>query len=80
LTLSEKRFKAKDFLHFTPFALCLIYLLPYYFQSGADKLKEIVAEHFLNQAARLTNRFTWAVHGIAYISYSSLCGEAVGAN
>jgi AraC-like DNA-binding protein len=46
LTSSEKRFKAKDFLHFTPFALCLIYLLPYYFQSGADKLKEIAAEHF----------------------------------
>ncbi|HEV7377410.1 MAG TPA: helix-turn-helix domain-containing protein [Pyrinomonadaceae bacterium] len=46
LTSSEKRFKAKDFLHFTPFALCLIYLLPYYFQSGADKLNEIVAEHF----------------------------------
>jgi AraC-like DNA-binding protein len=46
LTSSEKRFKAKDFLHFTPFAVCLIYLLPYYFQSAADKLNEIVAEHF----------------------------------
>lgn len=46
LTSTEKRFKAKDFLHFMPFALCLIYLLPYYFQSGAAKLQEIAAEHF----------------------------------
>jgi AraC-like DNA-binding protein len=28
----------KDLLHFIPFALCLIYFIPFYFQSGAAKL------------------------------------------
>jgi AraC-like DNA-binding protein len=28
----------KDLLHFLPFALCLLYLLPFYFQSGEAKL------------------------------------------
>lgn len=46
LTSSEKRFKAKDFLHFAPFALFLIYLLPYYFQSRDAKLKILLSEYF----------------------------------
>src|SRR5258706_3832612 len=28
----------KDLLHFIPFALCLIYFIPFYFQSGEAKL------------------------------------------
>ncbi len=31
-------FEKKDLLHFVPFGLCLIYLMPFYLQSGADKL------------------------------------------
>ena len=45
LTSREKRFEKKDFLHFVPFALCVIYLLPYYFQSAGSKLQIISAEY-----------------------------------
>jgi len=38
LTTSEDRFARKDWLHFLPFALCLIYLLPFYLQSAEAKL------------------------------------------
>jgi AraC-like DNA-binding protein len=31
----------KDLLHFLPFALCLLYLLPFYFQSGEAKLVSV---------------------------------------
>jgi AraC-like DNA-binding protein len=31
-------FGKKDLLHFIPFGLCAIYLMPYYLQNGADKL------------------------------------------
>jgi AraC-like DNA-binding protein len=31
-------FERKDLLHFIPFGLCAIYLMPYYLQSGPDKL------------------------------------------
>lgn len=31
-------FQKKDLLHFIPSVLCAIYLMPYYLQSGADKL------------------------------------------
>jgi AraC-like DNA-binding protein len=45
LTSGQKRLANKDFLHFVPFAFCLIYLLPYYFQSSAAKLQIIEAEY-----------------------------------
>ncbi len=41
----EKRFEKKDFLHFIPFAVCLIYLLPYYFQSRTEKIKILSLEY-----------------------------------
>jgi len=41
----EKRFEKKDFLHFIPFAVCLIYLLPYYFQSRTEKIKTLSLEY-----------------------------------
>jgi AraC-like DNA-binding protein len=45
LTAREGRFERKDFLHFIPFVLCLIYLLPYYFQSNRAKIQILVSEY-----------------------------------
>jgi AraC-like DNA-binding protein len=39
LVSKEPRLKKRDLLHFIPFGLCILYLLPYYFQSGEDKLR-----------------------------------------
>jgi len=49
LTSEGKRFERKDFLHFIPFALCLIYLLPYYIQSSKGKL-DVVASEYLESS------------------------------
>ncbi|HMV50393.1 MAG TPA: helix-turn-helix domain-containing protein [Blastocatellia bacterium] len=38
LTESQDRFARRDWLHFLPFALCLLYLLPFYLQSAEAKL------------------------------------------
>jgi AraC-like DNA-binding protein len=45
LTAGEERFKRQDFLHFIPFALCLIYLLPYYLKSSGAKIQILVSEY-----------------------------------
>jgi AraC-like DNA-binding protein len=45
ITSSKKELGRKDMLHFIPFAFCLIYLLPYYFQSSAAKLQVIQSEY-----------------------------------
>ncbi len=45
LVSEGKRFETKDFLHFVPFALFLIYLLPYYLQSGKSKLDALSSEY-----------------------------------
>ena len=45
LTSGGKRFERKNFLHFIPFALCVIYLLPYYFQSGRAKVQVLSSEY-----------------------------------
>jgi len=45
LTAREKRWQQKDLLHFIPFAVCLIYLLPYYFQSRTEKLRVLSLEY-----------------------------------
>jgi AraC-like DNA-binding protein len=37
LTSSRPELKKKDLLHFIPFGLCVLYLLPYYFQSAEYK-------------------------------------------
>lgn len=37
-------FARKNFLHFIPFGICVVYLIPYYFQSAADKLQNMQAE------------------------------------
>ncbi|MBD0372249.1 MAG: AraC family transcriptional regulator [Pyrinomonadaceae bacterium] len=38
LFLRKREFERKDLLHFIPFALCALYLIPYYLQSGVAKL------------------------------------------
>jgi AraC-like DNA-binding protein len=45
LTSNNRKFGRKNFLHFIPFVLCLIYLLPYFFQSGKAKLRIISLEY-----------------------------------
>lgn len=45
LTSDGTSFERKDFLHFIPFALCLIYLLPFYLQSGYSKLTVLYSEY-----------------------------------
>src|SRR6185312_10393461 len=45
LTSPEKRFRKIDLLHFIPFVLCTVYLLPYYFQSSAAKLQVLSQEY-----------------------------------
>lgn len=38
--LGDGTLRRIDWIHFLPAALCVLYLLPYYFQSGADKLAD----------------------------------------
>src|SRR6476646_612509 len=45
LTAREQKFQRRDFLHFIPFVLCLIYLLPYFLQSSAAKIQILVSEY-----------------------------------
>src|SRR3954468_11643108 len=45
LTAREPRFEKRDFLHFTPFILCAIYLLPYFLQSSTRKIQVLVSEY-----------------------------------
>lgn len=45
LTSREKRFERKDLLHFIPFVACLIYLLPYFFQSRTEKMRVLSLEY-----------------------------------
>jgi AraC-like DNA-binding protein len=45
LISNGKRFERRDFLHFVPFAVFLIYLLPYYLQSRKSKLDAISSEY-----------------------------------
>ena len=46
-TLIEKpaAFARKNFLHFLPFAACVVYLIPYFVQNTADKLQGMHAEY-----------------------------------
>jgi AraC-like DNA-binding protein/uncharacterized membrane protein YhaH (DUF805 family) len=41
----QSKFERKDFLHFIPFTLCLIYLLPYFLSSRAEKLQVLGTEY-----------------------------------
>lgn len=45
LTSVDKTLNRKDVLHFIPFAFCLFYLMPYYFQSADAKLRVLGSEY-----------------------------------
>jgi AraC-like DNA-binding protein len=45
LTSSRPAFTKRDLLHFIPFALCVVYLLPYYLQSRGAKLDFLISEY-----------------------------------
>ena len=45
LTSPETKLQKKDFFHFIPFAFCLIFLLPYYFQSAQGKIRILSFEY-----------------------------------
>src|SRR3954471_20466352 len=45
LTSREKRFQRTDLLHFIPFVICTLYLIPYYFQSRAEKINVLSLEY-----------------------------------
>jgi AraC-like DNA-binding protein len=46
LTSGKQKSEKRELLHFIPFALCLLYLLPYYFQSSEVKLNFLVSEYY----------------------------------
>ena len=80
LTSREKRFKKKDLLHFIPFAFCVIYLLPYYFQSAQGKLGVLSSEYinesfgqwyYIRSAVFITQFLVYLILiGITIINYS----------
>ncbi|HEX8146723.1 MAG TPA: helix-turn-helix domain-containing protein [Pyrinomonadaceae bacterium] len=45
LTSKAPSFPRREFLHFVPFVLCCIYLLPYYLQSRDAKLAYMISEY-----------------------------------
>lgn len=45
LTANGRKCERRDFLHFIPFTLCLVYLLPYYLQGAKAKLDVLSAEY-----------------------------------
>jgi AraC-like DNA-binding protein len=47
LTARSPRLKKRDLLHFIPSVLCVIYLLPFYFQSGEAKLNSLNSPEFM---------------------------------
>src|SRR5438128_1180384 len=58
----------KDLLHFAPFMLCVLYLIPYYFQSGEYKLNNLNSDqymrwYFLRTALAL-------IQAIIYLAYT----------
>ncbi len=58
----------KDLLHFLPFALCLVYLLPFYFQSGEAKLFSVGAYYDYWARWSFIRSTTLIVQFIIYLS------------
>ena len=46
LVRRERKLARKDYLHFLPFAACVVYLLPYYLRSGQYKINFMLAEFY----------------------------------
>lgn len=59
LTSGQDRFARKDWLHLLPFALCVVYLLPFYLQSADAKLAVFNSPEY-------ERWFSWR-HGLALI-------------
>jgi len=80
LTAPERRFERKDLLHFIPSVLCLIYLLPYYLQSGGAKIQILVSEfiqaefgpwYYVRSAVLITQLLVYLVLiGATIVKYS----------
>src|SRR6185312_2127937 len=51
LTSGDNRLNWKDVFHFIPFAFCLVYLLPYYFQSADAKMR-IVGSEYIQESSQ----------------------------
>jgi AraC-like DNA-binding protein len=45
LTGKNVSFSKKNYLHFIPFGVCVVYLIPYYFQSAGSKIEILLGEH-----------------------------------
>jgi AraC-like DNA-binding protein len=58
----------KDLLHFLPFVLCLLYLLPFYFQSGEAKLFSVGAYYPFWARWSYVRSITLIVQFIIYLS------------
>jgi AraC-like DNA-binding protein len=53
-TVTSRRsdFPKKEFLHFAPFILCVVYLIPYYLQSRDAKLNFLISEYYYPSPGR----------------------------
>ena len=47
LVSGKQGLKRKDLLHFIPFALCVVYLIPYYLQSSAGKFSNLTSIYYV---------------------------------
>jgi AraC-like DNA-binding protein/heme/copper-type cytochrome/quinol oxidase subunit 2 len=50
LTSDDRRFARRDFLHFLPFVVCSLYLVPYFLLSGAVKI-EILSREYIHASS-----------------------------
>lgn len=70
LTQDAPELKKRDLLHFIPFLLCVLYLAPYYFQSGEYKISQLNSRpgalwYYVRSGLALLN-------AIVYLSLSGL--------
>lgn len=89
LTSREKKFEKRDFLHFIPFAACLIYLLPYYLKSRPEKINILSLEYiqesfgqwyYVRSALFITQALVYLILIVLIISrYSRQAGERTSA-
>ena len=72
-TLITRRARSgkKDLLHFVPFALCLLYLTPFYFQSGAAKLFSVRSHFNFWQRWSYVRSATLIVQFIIYLALTA---------
>src|SRR3954470_21479750 len=66
--MTRRNLSRKDLLHFVPFVLCILYLIPYYLQSGEYKLNNSNSDqytqwYFLRTALAL-------LQAMVYIAYT----------